>query len=194
MLLKGFMFMLSSRLIYCVTLRNVCDLMIVGTYQQNFDAAKDVHGTCEGRPQVEADPNSSTELRPQWARDHVVWTSSYETHTHTHTGVTILNCSVTHTHPHTHSDVHSPGTTPFVAMALMEMAVSMVWGNKPHTQRRVTGAWDAAGGRQLKSNMADGETWRNWGSERGGGKPPAAPESDSAGHHELFITVMTTAA
>ena len=39
--------------------------MIKATYKQNFDAAKDVHGTCESRPQVEADPNSSAELRPQ---------------------------------------------------------------------------------------------------------------------------------
>lgn len=111
------------------------------TYQQNFNTAKNVHGTCKSGAQVETDSNSPTKLRPQRARYHVIWTSSCESQTHK--GVTAVFCAIqTHYVLRMTSDVHSPGTTPFVAMALMEIAVSMVWkSNRGKLQNSETLQW-----------------------------------------------------
>lgn len=105
-------------------------LMVQGrTYQQDLNTAEDVHGPRESGAQVEADPDGAPKLGPQGARDHVVRTS----------GCRRESKSQCQAPPRASSGRRlalSPGTTPLVAMALMEMAVSMVWKRR---QNEVTG-------------------------------------------------------
>lgn len=47
------------------------------THQKDLDGSQDVHGSSEGRAQVETDAHSTPELRPQRAADHEVRPSGW---------------------------------------------------------------------------------------------------------------------